>query len=350
MSQRLRDLDTRRAWARLGAPLWFLGGVAVVSLCNAALVVLALAAWVRLQSWWSGTIWQDSGAWHWLPGGVIAVVAVAFVVSLAYLVLHGISAAPDRVVRATSARPSPAAEFPQIHHVAEELSIGLGVTPPELFATADAAPNALSAHGMRRRVIVHTAGVAGLPRDEIEAMLAHEMGHLHAVDARWVTAASVSLGNAKRYAGWLLALAGGAFAVFVLAWQAADVILVSWLIGAILLALVASVASRGLTAAKHQVRSDADDVADVAAVRLARHPEALGQLLQRLERETSVVQHTSWRTAMLWFEEMPEEAAADDGNEHARIEELRRRRAAAYATAHVLPPPELPPSPPPIRS
>ncbi len=343
---RLRDLDTRRTWARLGAPAWFLCGVVVVALCNASLVVLALAAWVRLQSWWSGTLWEDSGVWHWLPGGVVAVVAVAFAISLAYLVVHGISAAPGRVVRTTAARPSSSAEFRQIHHVAEELSIGLGVEPPELFATTDAAPNALSAHGLRRRVIVHTAGVASLPRDEIEAMLAHEMGHLHAVDARWVTAASVSLGNAKRYASWLLLLAGGLFLVFMIGWQVADLILISWLIGAILLAIVAAVASRALTAAKLRVRRDADDVADVVAVRLAKHPEALGQLLQHLEHETTVVAHTTWRTAMLWFEEMPETTGAD-GSEQQRIDQLRRRRSAAYATANLLPPPNLPP---PVRS
>lgn len=335
--QRLRDLDTRRTWARLGAPAWFLFGIAVVALCNASLVVLALAALVRLQSWWSGTVWKDSGVWHWLPGGVVAMVAVAFALSAAYLVIHGISAAPGRVVQATGASPSSADGFRQVHHVAEELSIGLGVPPPELFATDDAAPNALSAHGFRRRVIVHTAGVAALPRSEIEAMLAHEMGHLHAADARWVTAASVSLGSAKRYVGWLLLLAGGALVVFFGGLQA-DLFLVSWLIGAILLGAVAAMTSRLLGAAKHQVRSDADDVADVVAVRLAKHPEALGELLRRLEHDRSTVARSTWRTAMLWFEEMPEDA--DDVDDRARIDELRRRRAAAYATANLLPPPD----------
>jgi Zn-dependent protease with chaperone function len=340
---RLRDLDTRRTWARLGAPAWFLFGVTVVALCNASLVVLGLAAWVRLHSWWSGTVWEDSGVWNLLPGGVVAVVAIAFVISFGYLVFHGISAAPGRVVRATAARPSPVEQYRRVHHVAEELSIGLGVRPPELFATDDAAPNALSAHGLRRKVIVHTAGVAALPRDQIEAMLAHEMGHLHAADARWVSAASVSLGSAKRYARLLLVLAGGLLSVFVLGWQVADLLLVSWLLGAILLALVAAVAARALTAAKHRVRRDADDVADVVAVRLAKQPEALGELLQHLEHETTAVAHTNWRTAMLWFEEAPEQAGAD-GGEQARIGELRRRCRAAYATANLLPPPNLPPS------
>jgi Zn-dependent protease with chaperone function len=337
--ERLRDLDTRRRWARLGAPAWFLAGVVMVALCNAALVVLALAGWVRLHSWWSGTVWEDSDVWHWLPGGVLAVTALAFAISFAYLALHGISAAPKRVIQATQARSSRPDEFPQVHNVATELALGLGVTPPALYVTADQAPNALSAHGFRKRVIVHTAGLARLPRAEIEAMLAHEMGHLHAADARWVTAASVSLGHAKQYAKVLVGLAGLVFGVFALGLQWGDAFLLSWLIAAILLAIVGTTASLALSAAKHRVRNDADDVADVVAVRLAGHPEALGQLLQRLEHEPSVVQHTTWRTAMLWFEEMPE--PGDEGGAVDRIQELRRRASAAYATANVLPPPTL---------
>jgi heat shock protein HtpX len=340
--QRLKDLDTRRSWALLGAPAWFLAGVTMIALCNAALVVLALAAWVRLHSWWSGDVWEDSSVWHWLPGGVVAVVGLAFLVSFGYLAVHGISAAPDRVVAATGARRSSADELPQVHNVLDELSLGLGVPAPELYVTTDAAPNALSAHGMRRRVIVFTAGAAALPRAEIEAMFAHEMGHLHAIDARWVTAASVSLGNAKRYAGALGVLGALVLAVFFLGLQYGDVFLVSWLIGALLLFLVSAIGTRALRAAKHRVRKDADDVADVAAVRLARHPEALGQLLTRLEAEPSVVAHSTWRTAMLWFEEMPEPGDEAAGEAH-RTEELRRRSRAAYAAANLLPPPSLPP-------
>ena len=85
----------------------------------------------------------------------------------------------------------------------------------------------------------------------------------------------------------------------------------------------------------------------MVAVRLARQPEALGQLLTRLEHEPSTVAHSTWRTAMLWFEEMPEPGDGDPDHPR-RIEELRRRSRAAYATANLMPPPQIPP--PPIRS
>ena len=236
-----------------------------------------------------------------------------------------------------------------VHHVAEELALGLGVRPPELYATDDAAPNALSAHGLRRMVIVHTAGAAELPRAEIEALLAHEMGHLHAVDARGgsprpACRSGTPSGTRTRCCcspGWCLA-------VFLLGWQIADLLLVSWLIGAALLAAVGALADRALGAAKHRVRSDADDVADVAAVRLARHPEALGQLLTRLEHETSVVAHSNWRTAMLWFEEMPEPGDPTEG-----VDRTHRGTAPSRAVPRMRPPTccRPPPSPrPPIRS
>lgn len=341
---RIRQLDTRRAWARCGAPLWFLGGVVVIAVCNASLVVLALAAWVRLQSWWSGDVWRDSSVWRWLPGGVVVMAALAVAISIVYLVLHGISAAPGRVLAATGAVPADRQAYAQLHNVAEELSIGLGATPPELFVTPESAPNALSAHGFRRKLIVATTGATMLPRAELEALLAHEMGHLHAVDARWVTAASVSLGHANSYANMLVVLGGLVGLVFIAGLAYADAILVSWLLVAIALVVVGTSSSVLISSAKHRVRRNADDVADVVAVKLAKHPEALGELLYRLEHESSVIRHSNWRTAMLWFEEMApvtEGTAAEPPDDPRRVAELRRRCDAAYATANVLPPPRV---------
>ena len=60
---RIRDLDTRRAWARARAPLWFVVGTVMKGLFNASLVLLALAAAARFWSWISGDGVTESPLW-----------------------------------------------------------------------------------------------------------------------------------------------------------------------------------------------------------------------------------------------------------------------------------------------
>ena len=74
---RIRDLDTRRAWARARAPLWFVLGTIMIALFNAALVLLALAAAARFWSWASGDGFRDSPLWDYLGPGAALMVAGA---------------------------------------------------------------------------------------------------------------------------------------------------------------------------------------------------------------------------------------------------------------------------------
>ena len=69
----------------------------------------------------------------------------------------------------------------------------LGRPVPELWVTKDQVPNALSMRSSSRRVVCTTSGVALLSRDQLEAMLAHELGHVWARDAHWVGSGMVAL-------------------------------------------------------------------------------------------------------------------------------------------------------------
>ena len=100
---RIRDLDTRRAWARARAPIWFVLGTAVIALFNAALVLLVLAAAARFWSWASGDGFRDSPLWDYLGPGAALMVLGAFALSLLYLIVHGVASAPATI----SAAPGP---------------------------------------------------------------------------------------------------------------------------------------------------------------------------------------------------------------------------------------------------
>jgi Zn-dependent protease with chaperone function len=179
----------------------------------------------------------------------------------------------------------------------------------------------------KRQVLVVTVGLTQFPRDELEAVCAHEMAHLHAVDAQWVTAAGSSVQRARRYAtvvGTLGALMIGGLLYASATWVS------GYAIG-IALAIVGFVTAALLGRTTRRIRSEADDVADVAAVHLAKNPYALGQALDRVGADARRVTHNSWRSELLWFETTEEDGGLDAFNRGVR--EVNRRAEAAYATA-----------------
>lgn len=335
---RIRDLDTRRAWARARAPLWFMLGTAMVALFNASLVLLALAAAARFWSWASGDGFLDSPLWDYLGPGAALMVAGAFSLSLVYLLVHVVSAAPGKVLSDIGAKQLKRGILTQVDNVLDGLTIGLGQPdPPELWLIDDPAPNALSLRSRKRKVLAITSGLTTFPRDELEAVCAHEMAHLHASDAQWVTAAGSSVQRARRYAKTVMA--GGVGLVVILLWLAdKGGFLVSPFVFGVALAAVGGVASFALGHMSRRIRSDADDVADVVAVHLGKNPLGLGRALDRIGADPRRVTHNTWRSELLWFETTEEEATVEGAARGGR--EIDRRAVAAYATANEARPAE----------
>ncbi|MCU1351885.1 MAG: Zn-dependent endoprotease HtpX [Acidimicrobiales bacterium] len=351
--ERIRDLDKRRAWAKARAPLWFTVGLAIISVFNAMLVVVLLAGAARLTSWANHHRFADAAVWRWLPFAVEGMAALAFVLSLAYLLLHVVSAAPNAILRDIGATHLPDGEATQVRNVVAALAIGLGTTPPELWVVDDPAPNALSVRNRRRKVLAFTTGLNALPRTEIEAVCAHEMAHLHAIDAQWVAAAGASVTRARRYADATTGLGILAIVLF-LGGLKVDVFLPSWAAIGVVMVVLGTVTKALLKRMNERIRSEADDLADVAAVHLAGNPYALGTVLDRLATDARRVRRSSWRSELLWFETVEEletgaelEPGAVEGDAVAALvlaageaasnrkvhQEIQRRAVAAYATA-----------------
>lgn len=370
---RLRDLDHRRRWARARAPVWFVLGVVVLAVCATAagLVVLALVA--RAYSLVTDTPIADVPVWGWAGEATVGVAAAAGVVVTISVALSTLRAGAGRVLRDVGARPPRPDEGQRVANVVEALGLGLGVGPPYLLVVDDPAPNTLSTRGWRRRTLVATSGALALPRDELEALCAHELAHLHAPDARWVTAAAASLGRARRAARVLELVAGALLAVFGLALEGGNTFLISPLLGGLTIGALGLLVDSRVGAAQRRLRVEEDEIADVAAILLARHPAALAAVCDRLAADGLRVGRSSWRADLLWFKAVPP-ADADavatgvsglSGDESSRVlaavedmrrmgtlgvdprgggapaaAELRRRADAAYANAHLPRPPQ----------
>jgi len=326
LADRIGALDRRRRFAQLRAPIWFAFSMFVIALVWAAGLLVGFAMLARGWSLISGQSIDDVALWGWAPevvGGLTLLMVAAVFLTLLQAGARGVG---PKAMAPLGSLDEPDAGS-RLDNVTTELALGLGVARPTLRVLDDPAPNSLSIpHRAWGPTIVLTTGTDALARDELEAMLAHEIIHLHAPDARWAAAAQWGLAR-LRAAGYVVLGIGGFLVVAsVAALFEAGLFLPTPFLGGVALAALGGVAETLVGPAAHRLRADADRLADVGTVQLARHPDALARLCDRLATDSRRVGVTANHLDHLWFEEVTE--SPDEARE-----ELRRRAADARAQA-----------------
>lgn len=173
----------------------------------------------------------------------------------------------------------------QVRNLVDGLAIAAGVSPPTTAVIPDPAPNCLTVgRGPGTAWLVMTTGLLdALPRDELEAVLAFEMGR--------IAARSVSLDTV------VYAATGVAFGVWVGAFDGLDEL-------SLVLVPVAVIATPliglGVLLRRAAMRSQAR-ISDGLAVSYCRNPAALLAALRRLEADGRVVRTAEAGSAYLWF-------------------------------------------------
>ncbi|NUN93944.1 MAG: M48 family metallopeptidase [Verrucomicrobiae bacterium] len=133
-------------------------------------------------------ILPGGGGWFGLAlaGVIFAIQWGIYWVGAESVVLHGIAA--HEVTRE---------EMPRLHNVVEEMRIAAGLEAmPRILLIADPAPNAF-AIGRKPEasaVAVTTGLLQRLDRDELQGVIAHEIGHIRNRDVQFLTLAAVMLG------------------------------------------------------------------------------------------------------------------------------------------------------------
>ncbi|KAK9670100.1 hypothetical protein RND81_13G177500 [Saponaria officinalis] len=84
-------------------------------------------------------------------------------------------------------------QLPELHQLMLEAAEILNVEPPDLYVRQSPSPNAytLAISGERPFVVVHTSLIELLTRKELQAVLAHELGHLKCDHGLWLTYANI---------------------------------------------------------------------------------------------------------------------------------------------------------------
>lgn len=84
-------------------------------------------------------------------------------------------------------------QLPELHHLLIEAAKTLNTEAPDLYIRQNPVPNAytLAINGKKPFIVVHTSLVELLTRKELQAVLAHELGHLKCDHGVWLTFANI---------------------------------------------------------------------------------------------------------------------------------------------------------------
>jgi heat shock protein HtpX len=203
---------------------------------------------------------------------------------------------PQQVLWSTGAREltdPETFEEKQLVNVVEEMAIAAGLPKPKVYVVDDQDPNAFTTgrDAASSCIAVTTGLLAVVNREELQAVIAHEMGHVRNLDVRLMTLiaalvgvivlVSNGMGRMLRGSGGLLGgrgRKGGGVAV------AALVVFVLWVITLILAPIISRIMAMA-------VSRDREYLADATGAELTRNPAALASALQKIEGHEAPTTH-----------------------------------------------------------
>lgn len=241
-------------------------------------------------------------------GGVI----IAGVIALVYMAVI-IGQSTDVVMNMNNAREIHSAqEAPALWHVVEDMAMVAQVPMPRVFIIDDPSPNAFATgNNPEHAAVAATTGLMEvMNREELEAVMGHEMSHVRNYDIRLQTIAlalSAAISMLVNFAGnfWWF---GGS--------RSDDDDDNSWgvfaILGSVLLIILAPLAA---TIAQMALSRNREYLADAGSVELTRNPHGMISALEKL-KEAQPMKHVAPSSSGLYISD-PEE-----NGRHRRFSDL----------------------------
>ncbi|MGE3960974.1 MAG: M48 family metallopeptidase [Dehalococcoidia bacterium] len=256
-----------------------------------------------------------------------------FAVVLAVLLGAGSYYAGDRAVLAASnAKPVTEASHPQLMNVVREMTLAANVPMPRVYIIPDSALNAFATgRDPEHASVAVTQGLLDrLDREELQGVIAHELGHVRNYDIRFMLLIGVLVGGVALMADMFLRYSfffgrghgrsdrgGGGGGVFQLV----------MFVVAFVLAILAPIAARLV---QMSVSRQREYLADATAVELTRNPTGIENALWKLGTDREVLEVANRSTQHLYivnpirkFEERSSSIWATHPSLADRIDRLR---------------------------
>ncbi len=216
--------------------------------------------------WWFGMVLTALGAW---------------------IAWYGYRTGASKVLWATGAREiidSQTDAERQLVNVVEEMAIAAGVPRPRVWIVPDPDPNAFATgtDPQHAHVAVTQGLLDTLNRDQLQAVVAHELGHVKNLDVRLMTTlaalvgmvALMSNGMGRVLRGGGRVSSGGGKGKG--AGAAVVVLLVLWLLSWLLAGVIARLLARAVSRKREYL-------ADAMSAQFTRNPLALASALEKIE-------------------------------------------------------------------
>ena len=222
---------------------------------------------------------------------------------LAMLLSAGSYFAGDKLVLASSgAKEVTEKSAPQLMNVVREMTLAGGTPMPKVYIIEDTAPNAFATgrDPKHASVAITTGLLQKLDREELQGVIAHELGHVRNFDIRFALLVAVLVGSIAlladvflRFTFWGGGRRGGGDRDRGGGGLAAILFIV-----AIVLAIVAPIIARFVQLAVNRQR---EYLADATSVELTRNPRGLERALAKIAGDREVLEVANRATQHLYF-------------------------------------------------
>lgn len=141
---------------------------------NTLLIMAAFIGLIGAIGYVASLYFGNTSITYWVVGGAAVYALIQYF------------AASKLAVMATGAHEIRKKDNPRLYRIVENLSITNGMTMPKVYVIDDPAPNAFATgRNPKHAVVAATTGLMDIMNDrELEAVMAHEMGHVKNYDIR----------------------------------------------------------------------------------------------------------------------------------------------------------------------
>lgn len=217
---------------------------------------------------------------------------LAFIVGGVYALIQYFAAA-KLAVAMNGAREVTKKEEPRLYRTVENLAITLGAPMPKVYVIDDPAPNAFATgRDPKHAVVAASRGLLDIMNDsELEAVMAHEMGHVKNYDIRVMMIVF----------GLVSAIGVIADIIMHMFWwgnnddeQPNPLFIVLGIVAAIVAPIVAMMVQMAVSRRREYL-------ADSTGALTTRHPEGLASALEKIRDHGSAMRRQNTATAHLFF-------------------------------------------------
>lgn len=233
--------------------------------------------------------------------------AIGCLVALAiwfFLYLIALFQGDNIILLSSGAKKIQKEDAPQLWNIVEEMTIASGLSKmPDIYIINESTPNAFAAgRKPEKAVVAVTSGLLKrLNRDELQGVIAHEIGHIKNLDIRFMTLAAVLMGSIIILSDtflrslWYGAAFGGRTRSKKKEGGQEQIIILAV---AIVLAILAPILAQMLYFACSRKR---EYLADATSACYTRYPEGLASALERISSKASDTKKTNRALAPMYI-------------------------------------------------